>query len=143
MRRHRKNARILATIFLIAVTIIGVDISNTVIVTTAELLCVRSNISMYNESRIKTDKKTSEVLKEFETRKALYENEDDIVSGFASRNPVVKIVILAAAIMFYPAIIYMWSVFIISRRYAIEKRQREQRKRERKARLQQKYRNRY
>lgn len=138
MRKNNKS-NILATIILIVLTITLTCIATKIISTSIELAIIKTNIEDYNQTAIKTDKRTEEIRDEFERREEIYQSDDIIVRIFSNQHISIKILIFLLA-NFY----YFWLVNIIKVRIEkIQKRKKAIQSRKSKEKVQRKYKNFY
>ena len=123
MKNERKFlVKILLFLTLLMGTIATINVSITIITTSAKLFVIRDNISFYNEQIIKTDDMTVEYKTNVEKREQIYNSENYVEREFSNRNLLVKFVVLVLAISTFFWLPYMWAVTIAERIRKLRKR---------------------
>ena len=87
--------------------------SATIFLTSVKLLTVRDNISYYNEAYRKTDSMTEDVLKEYEKREELYNSEDSTVRWFCNLPTLAKALVAIVAFLSFLAVPFLYLINIL------------------------------
>ncbi len=109
-RMLRTLVNILSLLAMVLGTIQILQISNKIIMTSADLMVISSNVNYYNEHMLKNSTTEEFYLANDNRRQELYNNDDVIIREFSSiENSFVKAGVLLLAISMYPMMIVVWA----------------------------------